>query len=219
MNVNIPESHRKAFVSLTRVEAPKFDSIVSSLRSGKPSLRLADLRRRVREAAALALHQDAEILADAIVALAASSSHADFRPDLVTSVAATVADSEALDLPARKQLESRLIAILGLPAVAVSAKSSLLQVAHDRVFNASKIVTDIRPVFLEPLGPDWAYMIIHHLQMTCRRGGRQEEIFVSMDDRDLEELHEAISRARAKAALLRSSLEEKHVAAIDGGGA
>ncbi len=222
MEINIPEDHRKAFARLSGVDDRLFESILGALKATKPCLRLAELRQRVH-AAVKSVLPDEERLTEAIVILANTASRLEFSSDIsekdvLQSVATTVAMREGLDQEHERCLLVRLGELSSLPLIHVSAKSSTLQVAHDRIYNSSKIITDLRPVFGEPIdSSDLLFMVIHHLHIIAMRNGKPEELYLSMDDKDLDMLRDAVDRARAKASLLRSTLQEHQLNEIDGG--
>lgn len=221
MDFNIPDEHRKAFGRLANMSNEAFGAIVSALGSATPCLRLTDLRNRVQAAILSAVPNELR-LAEAIIALAVTSSRREFNSevpenDLLQSLAAAVAKEESLDPGHTKRLRDRLVAISRLPVIRVSTKSTTLQVAHDRVFNSSKIVTDLRPVFGEPVSSgELLFLVIHHLHITAIRNGEPEEVYFSMDDKDLDMLGDAVERARTKAAVLRSTLRAHQLKEIDG---
>lgn len=218
----IPDEHRKAFARLARIEPSAFESIRAILSTSAPCLHLTDLRRRVREAFLSVLPNDAH-LGDALVALGTTASRLEFGSELtgtevLNGVASAVTSAEGLTEQERSILLDRVGALANLPVLRVSSKSTALQLAHSRVFTSSKIMTDLRPVFGEPVdGTDPLFMIIHQLQITALHNDEKEEIFFAMDDRDLEKLGEMVSRARSKAAQLRQTLKSHNLAEIDGG--
>ncbi|MCC6537660.1 MAG: hypothetical protein IT162_08940 [Bryobacterales bacterium] len=218
----IPDDHRKAFARLARIESSQFESIRDILNVAAPCLHLTDLQRRVREAFLSVLPDDPH-LGDALVALGTTASRLEFGSELsgnqvLNGVASTVTNAEGLGEHERSVLLERLTTLASLPVLRVSSKSTALQLAHSRVFTSSKIITDLRPVFGEPVdGADPLFMVIHQLQITSLHNDGKEEIFFAMDDRDLERLGEMVSRARSKAAQLRQTLKLHRLAEIDGG--
>ncbi len=215
MEVKIPEHHRKAIARVSAVEDSLFASITEALNQQTPCLLMAEFRTRVRSALASILPGDGT-LAEALVALAATSSGQDFDPEFLRSVVESVSADEELAEETKNRLRLRLDALLRLPFIHVSAKSSILQVAHDRVFNAAKVITDVRPVFNDPIDTGFVYMVIHHLQIKSVRGGETEITYLSMDDKDLDALEAAVVRAREKAVHLRKTLNSSRIREIDG---
>jgi len=203
MEVKVPETHQKAFSRIAQIEDTTFQSITSALGNEAPCLRLAELRKRLEKAISPVLPDETH-LAEAVVALAATSSRQDSAAELLQAVVDSVGTSEGLDEPGKISLLDRLQTILKLPFIHVSARSSSLQVSYDRVFNSARVITDIRPVFQETLVNGWSYMVIHQLQVTCVRndGTQPELLYVSLDDKDLDALQDTIVRAREKARVL-----------------
>ena len=216
MEVNFPLDHQKALASLARIEGSAFENIVEALQHLEPCLRLSDLRARVKTPLTSVPGAE-EQLTDALLAVATTSSQIDFSSDFIPAVVEAVRAGESLSKEEAGALSQRLKVILDIPVIRISTKSSTLQVAHDRVYNSARVITDVRPVFPEPLGMDFRYMVIHHLRVTSMRDNRSEELYVAMDDKDLLALRDAIDRACQKAAVLRSGLGERGLSEIDGG--
>ena len=216
MEVNIPLDHRKALASLARIEGSAFENIVEALRDLEPCLRLSDLRARVKTPLSSVSGAD-EQLTDALLAVATTSSRIDFSSDFFQAVVEAVSAGEILSKDQGGALSQRLKALLDIPVIRISTKSSTLQVAHDRVYNSARVVTDVRPVFPEPLGRDFRYMVIHHLHVTSMRDNRLEDLYIAMDDKDLLALRDTIDRACQKADVLRLGLGERGLSEIDGG--
>jgi hypothetical protein len=101
------------------------------------------------------------------------------------------------------RLRERLTALLGAQPLMLAAKASTLQREHTNILMDTRVITDIRPVFLE--GPDSAQgaMIVHLLKLSYFHDNEAKEIFVAMDSDDLSELERTITRAKAKTKTLR----------------
>jgi hypothetical protein len=211
--IRIPPSQRNALATLGRLPVELYERLVENLAKARPCVSLAEMRKRVKEGVeASGLKQ--ENLVGAIVSLATTASRYDRSDGLIEQVVNTVQESSEKIDPSL--LRSRLGDLIALPVLYLSTKSSVLQVEHDRVFNSCRIVTDLRPVFQDAIEKDWACLVIHHLHLTCMRKRQIEDLYLALDDRDLDLLAEAIARARTKASTLRSALRTKNIREVEG---
>lgn len=101
-----------------------------------------------------------------------------------------------------------LASVLSAPKLVLVAKKFDLQSAYDEVLQASRVLTDLRPLFDDssealPLGS----IVVHTLQLTTHSGtAGVQDTFVAADDEDLQDLREQIDRAITKARQLRTAL-------------
>ena len=218
MEISIPKGHREAFGLLAMIPQESFNAITESLGHALPVIGFPELQQILQDAIKAVLPDaDTEQLASAVVAFAVTATQRDFEAGIVPSVVTSVATNLKLHSSQQSALHDRLAVLLKLPAIAISAKSTLLQVAHARVFTDCKIVTDLRPIFVtDPPSNDWAFMVIHHLQLSCVHHRDREDLYIAMADSDLVALQDAIARARSKSGLLRATLKAKDVAEITG---
>ncbi|MDX2269677.1 MAG: hypothetical protein NW208_16370 [Bryobacter sp.] len=216
MALNIPKKHSSAFAQLAKLDSAVFEAFLDRLQSrNQPCLHLHEMERRLTEDLSGA-NVTIESLGEALVAFALTAFEPWWGSEVQKSILISTSKEHQLTDEQAVTLDERLNRIAGLRFVQVSAKSAMLQVSHDLVFNSSRIATDLRPVFTEPLESNWAYLVIHQLRLSCRRNGEKEEIYIALDDHDLEELEQTILRARAKASLLRSSFKERQIEEVDG---
>lgn len=125
---------------------------------------------------------------------------------------------EAKRLPEDKRpiLETRLAALLDVPALGLRSKAIALSVESQRVFDSVKIYTDIRPVFgVEGLEMPQAAIILHNLKLEYVESNEEREFFLTLDSKELKEFAEAISRAVKKEELLRPLLAKTSMNLID----
>lgn len=110
------------------------------------------------------------------------------------------ADSE---LP---EFGARLAKMLAIPPLGVVAKAASLSTEFERRFCTARILTDARPVFVESASslPE-AMMVTHTLRVTFHDDtGAMREVYVTMDDDDLDILRGLVDRAGEKSKSLRS---------------
>jgi hypothetical protein len=108
---------------------------------------------------------------------------------------------------ALEEFRRRLTDFLGIAEVNRAAKSTVLRYEQERPVHDVRILTDARPIFGDDAtaAPE-AAVILHTLKIAYHFAGRLEELFFSLDERDLEELKKAVHRAELKAINLASVL-------------
>ena len=90
-------------------------------------------------------------------------------------------------------------------------KAYEISVAHERIGQSARILTDVRPVFADDSVEIVGYLVNHHLQIDHFGGVREPTRFsVALDDEDVEKLGVAVARALLKSKALRNQLGETH---------
>lgn len=104
----------------------------------------------------------------------------------------------------------KLVSLLSVKPLNVSAKAIDLQTEDERVFCDARILTDLRPVF----GSDSAatpegLTIVHILKLGYDQGGeRHRDFYVALNADDLQTLRKVIDRAEAKAKSLKNAIRD-----------
>jgi hypothetical protein len=95
-------------------------------------------------------------------------------------------------------------------SLGVRAKGYRLIPNHQRLFIRSEIYSDIRSVF-RPEDPEIkpsAAVIVHSLKITYRESGRRQEIYIGLDNEDLQELNATVGRAIIKHETLKKVISD-----------
>jgi len=102
---------------------------------------------------------------------------------------------------------SRLNTLLCQNVIVVLAKANSVLYDNQRNFVESRVLTDLRPVFTTAIDsrPTLAG-IVHNLKVAYLENGSQHEFFVSLDEDDLDNLFDVITRAKKKAQFLRATV-------------
>jgi hypothetical protein len=114
------------------------------------------------------------------------------------------------------RLRTLLERLLGIEALSVVSKAARLLRDGERLYCGAKVLSDIRPVFgsdpaIKPLGA----VLTHTLKVGYHEGSDHREFHVVLDSNDLASLEEAVQRARAKDATLRSVLKSTGLTNLD----
>jgi hypothetical protein len=114
--------------------------------------------------------------------------------------------------------EQRLVSLLNIESVVLSARAADIQHDYERVFASARIVSDIRSVFgtsnIEPVGA----MIVHNLKITHFQAGRLREAFFALDHADLTNLRKVLDRAELKAVQLKEMINKTGVQYLESKG-
>ena len=217
MAFKIPEEHRESILAVARLSPEMFSQLLVSLQQLSPKHGLAELSDRLEQVIPIQESLNRRTLAETLVSMYASL----LRFGMPTEeFAKNIAEAIPVAQPAPfdgQVLSERLNQLLCIAPIRLSAKASELRVDHDRVYNSSRVVSDLRPVFNEPLESGLSgFMIIHQLKMVSMRLGKSEELFFAMDDRDLTSLKLAIERAEVKSKQMRELLRENKLPEYDG---
>jgi hypothetical protein len=114
------------------------------------------------------------------------------------------------------RLSDYISSVLNMASPARSfVKASIVRIDYERVFQSSRIFTDVRPIFNAIDSLPAAIAISHNLKLTYNRNNEQEEFFVALDDADLEQLIESLNRARAKSKLLKDWYISSSIKVLD----
>ena len=217
MAFTIPEEHRVSILAVAQFSPEMFSQLLVSLRDLSPKHGLAELSDRLEQVIPIQESLNRRTLAETLVSMYASL----LRSGMPTAeFAKNIADAILVTQPAAfdgQALSNRLNQLLCIDAIRLSAKASELRVDHDRVYNSSRVVSDLRPIFNEPVESGLSgFMLIHQLKIVSMRRGKPEELFFAMDEKDLESLKTTLERAEIKSKQIRELLHEKQLAEYDG---
>jgi hypothetical protein len=117
----------------------------------------------------------------------------------IDEIAAQGASSKSLSLNDEQQeaLRRRLIEAVSIPLIVKLAKASEIYGEHQNLFHFARIVSDIRPIPDD--SPDSAIIgaiITHTLRLNYHTAHGREDLYVALDDKDLEDLGKAVERAK-----------------------
>lgn len=109
----------------------------------------------------------------------------------------------------------RLRKFLSIDDLTRAAKAMVLRYEHEHPLCRVRILTDARPLFAEDASksPE-AAVIFHLLKIAYHDPDQIREIFFALDETDLADLKNAITRAESKAGSLRKLLESAGVKVI-----
>lgn len=198
--LRIPEQHRAPLRELVELEEAAYQELSEALQKATPSISTDELAIAVAPKS-LSEDQVQRILAVVMSLSLTREYHSLDTETVVADVASRASDDLGITNPAAVDtLRRRLTSFLDMERpLGVSARALGVLVDHERLFEGSRILTDLRPIFLsgnsdEPV----AAVLVHHLKIESHTGDSHREHFFALDARDLRELRKMIDRAIRK---------------------
>jgi hypothetical protein len=125
------------------------------------------------------------------------------RRETADLTATALANASGLTLNPEERTETarRLERALSSPALRLASKATDVLYANERNIDSFRIVTELRPLFLDdPSVKPTTAVLAHRLEVEFfGQGGRTETLDFGLDAEDLQHLYEAVTRAQAKA--------------------
>ncbi len=205
----IPKPAQEGVSLLVGLSEQQMSSLKRALEKSAPTLDLSQLIKQIAPEVGLPEEQVRKIVPVLTSLYSAKAelglSPEDFGRKLFDAFSKT--GNSALETPERAETFRKDIeALLSLDrSLGVTARAAAVMVEQPHVWQTSRILTDLRPVFSQGAGePPTAFLLIHNLRITYREAGRTQEFFVALDDNDLRGLQAVIQRAVEKEASLRT---------------
>lgn len=196
IRISIPQRAIAVMQWLTELSAQDFDSLLSKISEDDPAGSRTELVDRVRAAVPDApAPRAAELVSELFSLLILHFSHG-WELDQIAEKAAA---SQSLSLNHEQQivLKRRLLDTVSNPLITRLARAYDVYGEHQNVLHTSRILNDLRPIFEEDSNGSLIGVIITHtLKLDYHSSRGREELYVALDDNDLEALGEDIIRAR-----------------------
>lgn len=204
-----------AFITIGTLKEEESKSLLESLKSIPPSLSNERLATTIVNSNQYLEKEVAEELLELLFAIYNLSKRADVSIDeVIEQIVKSIGDDEGFssDLSTEqvKAVGRRLKILLDdNGTIASSYKAILILKDHKCVFNDCRVFTDIRPIFgLDTTSSPIGMGIVHTLKIMYVGLDGSNELFVSLDTSDLEQLGEEIDRAISKEKTIRSMFNE-----------
>lgn len=213
--LRIPDRLKSALRQVSSLSDETMESIVAALSSMKPALYDGKAAQRLGpNIVGMSSDEDFIKLLDAVISLyMAKSSGSRTASEIAGDVLESLNDvrpasSESLGVD-EDIFRQRIIRLLSIDAVEVCAKATALQAEYPRLLTSARVITDIRPVFARNLDSNPTALIVHNLKIEYLEGGEITDIFLALDESDLDILIKTLERAKLKQAALESFLDAK----------
>ncbi len=198
-----PQSDRKAILALAQLSEESFSALRTAMLSAQKTSDRAEL---AAEIAATATTIDPKVVLSVFKCLFNMESvRADKSTGITDFVVNVVEGTIVADSPAFSESEGRTAAeritqlLVADGPVSFVAKVQDIMTDHQRVFCSCRVLTDIRPVFLEDVAVHpKEVVIIHTLKITYHENGDHKEYYIALDNADVDKMINALERAASK---------------------
>lgn len=214
--LSIPDDDKEYLAELLSVKPEARDAFLESIEDPNNINKLSDFARQFQEKTGV----DKEIADDIMRILltiynaydASGESIETFVSALVNSfkeiVGKDVKDTTDQDYQLFRDFFVNLLSLHN--TLGVRAKAFRLIPEHQHLFIRSELYSDIRPIFKpdDPTVKPSAAVIVHSLKIIYRDSIGTREIFIGLDDEDLQQLKIIIDRAISKHECLKSMISD-----------
>jgi len=133
-------------------------------------------------------------------------------PEVVEEISDAMVTNSSSDLKISDEdlpdFKNKLTALLDIDSLMRKWKSRDVLTEYERTFYGARILTDIRPIFdVDPEDAPIDFRISHTLKISCHEGPDHKDIYISLQDEDLDMLRSVLDRADAKADALRKIIK------------
>jgi hypothetical protein len=211
IRISIPQRGVAVLKWFANLPEQDFELILSALQDGDAVQSRSDVVTQLQEALPDAPAQRAEELVSEVFSLLLLNfSHNWEIEEIAEKAAASL--SLALNPDQQLVLKTRLSAISSNPILILLAKAYDVAAEHQNLLHESRIISDIRPVHKSgPGSPVVGAIITHILKLEYHSLRGREELYVALNDQDLEELGEAVARAKDESQSLEAFIKSANV--------
>jgi hypothetical protein len=201
----VPEQHRAEFDKLKGLNQTEVNRLLAALET-LDELNTASIESLLETNGTK--KEDVRELASLVRSLYMARAISDVAIDKF--VATVCRGMESIDAAFGEQsFRDRLKLLLGNSSLALKAKALTLQTDHGQTFCHARIYTDLRHAFpSDPKEAPLGYVLIHMLKLSVHTDGEHKDVYVALDDSDLEELQASIDRAKDKSKTLKETMRK-----------
>lgn len=203
--LRVPQRTAPALTDIALLGPEEQDALVLALSDPAPVVTPRALIARIAEAVPGA---DEDVVKQLVSGIFAISGLANSHEWPASEVAASVADSSELELEgdARAALARILESGLLGRATAALAKAVDVGAEHERLYHVARVMTDLRPVFLDAAEGPAGLVLTHTLKFDYYNEGDVHGTEFVLSEQDLQSLLRVLERASVKASSLREAL-------------
>lgn len=208
--LTIPTRHIPAFEHIRDLGDSDFEALLNSLQNAQPTRRVDDLATQVMSSADI----DEELSRAVLEALTEFITLFDQWPSEPALLAARAAANTELAIPSRERTRfaQRIVSLAGATPLRLLGKAIALRMEHARILTESRMFTDLRPIFdssLDNAPKPEAMLMVHTLKLEyIASDNTLENIYIVLDEDDIEVLGTTLDRARQKSDILKATLAE-----------
>jgi len=210
--LNIPDEALPDLTRIVELDQGFFDSFLASVKETAPTLTRGQFVNKIVATLPAASKSDLAAILRATVALYQFKEKSDLSSEeLADAVVESplISTSEKFSDEAKRILRTRLSGLFDLDkSLGVTSKAVDVMTEHERTFCNARILSDIRPVFVQDLEDAAGAVIVHNLQIGFHQYGKHQEFYFALDSDDLQSLKKIIDRAEKKELALERMLRK-----------
>lgn len=224
MAIRVPSEHVPLLKALIELSPTKIDQFIQALSNARPSFstfKLADQIRKQVEVPGKLLNGILRVIAALYLTRDRRGTPIEgFVDDEIFRAlvsAKILADGNAVELNWPKLRKFFVQTLAMHRSVGTASKTGHVMTQHERIYQAARVLTDVRPVFHPDVAdtPD-AAVVVHMLRITQRNNqNERSDIFVAMDCNDVRSLRATIDRALAKENAITKALSKAGIEIIN----
>ncbi|MFN6034977.1 MAG: hypothetical protein ACK48B_13285 [Dolichospermum sp.] len=217
--LQIPEKFKPGFKLLISIDEKTVQSFIDSFQQAQP-LQINDLVSVVTSRVNTLTKKEVKDVIETLISIHNLRDYLQENNDASTNeviekISQAVEDDEELEITdeQRQEFERRLVNFLGLDNI-LSFRSKSIEVIrdHERLFQNSRIHTDMRPVFESGLEDSPAGVaIVNMLKIEYLDLDGKHEFFVALDANDLKQLREQLDLADRKVKSIELMLNQVNI--------
>ena len=217
--LQIPEKFKPGFKLLISIDEKTVQSFIDTFEQAQP-LQINDLVSVVTSRVNTLTKKEVKDVIETLISIHNLRDYLQENNDASTNeviekISQAVEDDEELEITdeQRQEFERRLVNFLGLDNI-LSFRSKSIEVIrdHERIFQNSRIHTDMRPVFESGLEDSPAGVaIVNMLKIEYVDLDGKHEFFVALDANDLKQLREQLDIADRKVKAIELMLNQVNI--------
>lgn len=212
-----PPEVRDGLLQLSSLEDKQFDALVEAVSARPVSMYPNEKSWGPREVDGIADDVLSQSLRAALALHWLALGHDDeAESDAILEIVTSTAKHGELDEENTLKLRRRFERLVSVPSLVASSRAFVLSMSNPNCLIKSRVFTDIRPVFLDSSSIELSGAVILH-KMQLSFSGPEDDIFVTMDSRDLKKLIDQLQRAQLKGNTIAETLTRAEVSTFPAG--
>lgn len=218
--LRIPAEGYKGLEILQGLQPDVLQEFLSALNRAPLTFDRDDIFTFVKEAVSKIAPDDLHLLLKTIFSLHVTYSYSRrklniFVNDIVNAIKTNEEYSEKFASTDWIKFRGMLETLFAIAPLACLAKAADIVAEHAYIFSSSRVLTDIRPVFGSDESTLSALFISHQLKLSYYNESEERELFLALDDEDIDSLIETLRRAQKKAKTIKATVVVENLPYIE----
>jgi len=216
-SLTIPKRDYDSIQELIDLDDATFNTFSEALKNARPTLLRSEFIESISEQLPAIKKGAIKKIVLVVLSLYSVRDIHDISPEVLADGLCEAAEEIKspgfpFDAAKRSMLKSRVTRLLTYDtSVGVTAKAGDILTEHQRIFCSARILSDIRPIFTQPVASISGAVLVHMLQIAYHENGEHKEFYVALDTLDLKKLKEVVNRAEQKTKTIEGFLQKSSV--------